>query len=283
MLEYEKGYFRIDIPRAQAKPTLPFLEKFSGRCGKIIIRWETLQPFSVVNGVLTITKEREKTEALYRFYRLGDRLLFPGSSLKGVVRTYTAAIFGLNFADELYGDCDYGSVDSDQKRKRNAIGHASKISFDDAFFEKERLTIQPTMEAFSKNKTKTNTFRIYQLKKSEEMNTPSYEMECLPKGVNFHTDIQYMGLLDEHFHAFFLSLGLHSRYHFPLKCGRGKSTGYGAIKASLEKVTQFDEKCPFSPLKDVTEEVKKKLSEEPGFLLDESLENLKTLHKKCNE
>jgi len=89
--------------------------------------------------------------------------------------------------------------------------------------------------------------------------------------------------LDEHFHAFFLSLGLHSRYHFPLKCGRGKSTGYGAIKASLEKVTQFDEKCPFSPLKDVTEEVKKKLSEEPGFLLDESLENLKTLHKKCNE
>lgn len=283
MPELEKGYFRIDIPRAQANPTRPFLEKFSGRCGKIVIRWETLQPFSIVNGVLTLTKERDKTEALYRFYRLGDRLLFPGSSLKGMVRTYTAAIFGLNFADELYGDCDYGSVDKDQNRSKNSINHASKIFFDDALLEKERLAKQPTMEAFSKNKTETNTFRIYQLKKSEEMKTPSYDMECLPKGVSFHTDIQYMGLLDEHFHAFFLSLGLHSRYHFPLKCGRGKSTGYGAIKASLEKVTQFDENSPFSPLKDITEATKKKLTEEPTLSSRECLDNLKTLHEKCNE
>jgi len=283
MENLEKGYFRVTIPRGQAEPTKPFLDKFSGKCGKISIRWETLQPFSIVNGVLTLMKERDKTEALYRFYRLGDRLLFPGSSLKGMVRTYTAAIFGLNFADELYGDCDYGSVDKDQNRSKNSINHASKIFFDDALLEKERLAKQPTMEAFSKNKTETNTFRIYQLKKSEEMKTPSYDMECLPKGVSFHTDIQYMGLLDEHFHAFFLSLGLHSRYHFPLKCGRGKSTGYGAIKASLEKVTQFDENSPFSPLKDITEATKKKLIEEPTLSSRESLDNLKTLHEKCNE
>ncbi|HPB88468.1 MAG TPA: RAMP superfamily CRISPR-associated protein, partial [Thermotogota bacterium] len=261
MPELEKGYFRIDIPRVQVSPTRPFLEKFSGRCGKIIIRWKTLQPFSITNGVLTLTREQDKTEPLYRFYRLGDVLIFPGSAFKGMARTYTAAIFGLDFADELYGDCDYGVTDRDQNRRNNKINHASKVFFDDALLKTKQLTKQPTMEAFSKNKTKTNTFRIYQLKKSEEMKTQSYDMECFPAGVSFVTEIQYMGLLDEHFHAFFLSLGLHSRYHFPLKCGRGKSTGYGAIKASLEIVTQFDEKCPFSPLKDVTEAVKKKLTE----------------------
>ncbi len=283
MDKLEKGYFRVTIPRGQAEPTKPFLEKFSGKCGKIVIRWETLQPFSIVNGVLTLAKEKDKIEALYRFYRLGDRLLFPGSTLKGTVRTYTAAIFGLNFADELYGDCEYGTVDKDQNRKTNAINHASKVFFEDAFFEKERLTIQPTMEAFSKNKAEKNTFRIYQLKKSEEMKTPSYDMECLPIGVIFHTEIQYMGLLDDHFNALFLSLGIHNRYHFPLKCGRGKSTGYGAIKATLEKVIQFDENSPFSPLKDKTEEVKMKLSMEPDSLTGENLGNLKKLHEKCNE
>ena len=273
----EKGYFRVSVPQESATPTVSFINKFSGRCGKIVIRWKIIQPFSIVNSILSFGKETEKTEALYRFYRLGDRLLLPGSSLKGMARTYTAAVFGLTFADELYGYCDYGIIERDADRRNKRINHASKVFFEDVFIDEKALTKAPTMAAFSKNKAVPGTFRIYKLARSEEMKTRSFPIECLPPGTFFDSEIQYVGLLDEHLSGFLLSLGLQEHYSFPLKCGRGKSTGYGALKASVLKVLEFDRRSAFSPLIDITEVIKGKLTQTPGKIAKKPLENLEIL------
>ena len=272
----EKGYFRVSVPQESATPTVSFINKFSGRCGKIVIRWKIIQPFSIVNSILSFGIETEKTEALYRFYRLGDRLLLPGSSLKANGSHLYGGGFRPTFADELYGHCDYGiAEDADRRNKR--INHASKVFFEDVFIDEKALTKAPTMAAFSKNKAVPGTFRIYKLARSEEMKTRSFPIECLPPGTFFDSEIQYVGLLDEHLSGFLLSLGLQEHYSFPLKCGRGKSTGYGALKASVLKVLEFDRRSAFSPLIDITEVIKGKLTQTPGKIAKKPLENLEIL------
>lgn len=286
-LNVEKGYFRITLPdrKEEIPKTFPFIDKFDGLCGKIILSWKTLQPFGIANGLLTLKKEAGKTEAVFQFYRLKDRILLPGSSLKGMVRTYLAAIFGLNFADELLGDCKYGSVENNQQTttRRLEAGHASKVFFEDVFLETKALSKCSTKQAFSKNKEVENTFRIYKIKASEELKTSGAPMECLPAGSTFIMEMQYLGLKEEHLIALLVSLGLHQQHSFPLKCGRGKSSGFGALEGTLQQVWQFPKNStgsallPLSPLTEQTETCRNWLKN-PLNLQKEIIENLRMMH-----
>ncbi|MDI3473310.1 MAG: hypothetical protein PWQ20_1657 [Thermotogaceae bacterium] len=240
--EKEKGYIVCEKnSKAPKLEVYDFINRFDGEVGVLKLKGKVIQEVAVTDNI----QYPEDGKIVYKFYRENGKPLLPGSSLKGSVRTYFEFFFGNENADLVFG----------------SNKGASRVLFEDKYLKEEWLTKVDVPKFIAKPKDRESKLlvKLYKLKPSEEYKNRTNQMEAIKKGrLNFNIIIQ--GLSPDALKAILFSFGLFKNYKFPLKIGRGKNIGYGAIEYEFVSY----ERSEFSKIQNI--DYKK-------FLEDEKLGN----------
>lgn len=268
----EKGFFNFEIENLEGvrHPQINFLESFSKNryCGFMDVSLHLEQPFSVTDGIeRRLNPETAKKlgfsgeKILLKMYKVDNKILIPGSSLKGAFRTYFEAVFGYDLAKAIFG---------------NAKTNASMIYFSDILLEAKQILVTYP-EQFGKEggsgRKGGNTIRLYKKKASEEYPKEEskrlYVVTALNEKEEIKTRIIFKSLPKEFlvaFSLFFNSFSIFKQFPVQLKIGRGKNVGMGLIIPKLDDMRYLDLKS--NPpeykefdMKKVAEELKQKNSE----------------------
>lgn len=185
-----------------------------------------------------LMKEGKITNVLSRE---GTRVLIPGASLKGAIRTY---------AEFLSNSCAASGTASCNDRlcivcsMFGTLGKLGRVQFNDALVDGSSLktTVVSGPSQWQGRATQPNTGKIYSHVFSE-IGEKNSAYEVIEPGNSFDIKITLKGLTKKEFGLLAVALGI-SEKRFAVKLGRGKNIGFGSVSLkpnSFLKVTALQE------------------------------------------
>ncbi|HDP76668.1 MAG TPA: hypothetical protein ENN47_00485 [Mesotoga infera] len=185
-----------------------------------------------------LMKEGKITNVLSRE---GTRVLIPGSSLKGAIRTY---------AEFLSNSCAGSGTASCTDRlcivcsMFGTLGKLGRVQFNDVLVDESNLKITVVLgpSQWKGNATQTNVGKIYSHVFSDTGEKNS-AYEVIEPGNSFNIEITLKGLTKKEFGLLAVAMGF-SRKCFAVKLGRGKNIGFGSVALKPKnflKVTALEE------------------------------------------
>ncbi len=187
--------------------------------------------------------------------RRDDKLLIPGSTLKGVISHYYLAITGsISSTSILFG----------------FPGYMSRALFSDSFpegqIEPQILSVGPSWQP---RRREFGKIKIYRSDIEFKEETKQYYLECIPKGAILHTDITVLNPLKMETAKLILAMGYNPQEPKILLLGFGKPKGLGKIRISDLKVFSLDS---LGREREITEEIMKDVNNAFQELKDRFLE-----------
>lgn len=262
-----KGYFQYKVEELETKsPNVNFLNGFSQNLysGYFNVTFKLEQPFSVTDGI-----ERNKNnKILLKMYRVKDKILVPGSSLKGAIRTYFEGVCGKELAKKIFGSSE----------------SASLVYFNDVLIDPQKINVsyKPYPEQFGKEPKRKveNEIRFYTKKASEEypQNNLPYFVECIDGQFGqFTTRIIFKAMPKKYLHLLLTVLGIENTGEpIYFKIGRGKNIGMGLVTIKLNGNVNYlkTEKFSFATLQ------KENITEDEE--IRKAIKRLKEIQRKMN-
>lgn len=201
----------------------------AGLCtGTLTARLKAEQPLLVGSGFAEPDKQNQQ---YLLFSRLGNRLVIPGSTLKGVVRSYAEA---LSFS------CEPGGCSNGNPCPACAIfgrtDRMGRFGFDDAFFaadiQPKRKTIPQRREP--KRPCAGRKFYFYKSPSMQEQQLPNADkewIEYIEQGTGVECIGRFINLHDWELGLVLLAMGLgEDTLKFSLKMGGAKNRSMGRVK-----------------------------------------------------
>jgi CRISPR/Cas system CSM-associated protein Csm3 (group 7 of RAMP superfamily) len=193
---------------------------------------KALKPLAFTQNVLTICNNKPT----YLLQREAEKIVLPGSQLKGAIKTYMQAL------SESY-DEEVTSINNNTLDMINSItgymGYTSRIMFKDIIIDENEVDayIIEGKQQWSQAKKliRTNKIRLYSHKKHEELDR-TVNFEVLPTGTILDFEILFQGITQEEAGLVFMAMGLDFKNRFSMKVGRGKNLDMGSIKIIPEKI-----------------------------------------------
>jgi CRISPR type III-B/RAMP module RAMP protein Cmr1 len=191
--------------------------------GRIVLGIKASTPIFVGSGEFDVEKGKQY-QCFYK--KLGD-FIIPGSTIKGVIRSYAEALsfscinHNCDFDKLCYACSIFGS--------RN---YASRVSItDSSVIDGERQILSIKERYTPKNECIGRKF----YKHSTSISQGNEYVEAMGKGAKAKFTIYYKNLDYWELGLIFLSLGLSEKYPFYLKLGGGKAQGLGSIEIVLSE------------------------------------------------
>jgi hypothetical protein len=193
---------------------------------------KALKPLAFTQNVLTICNNKPT----YLLQREAEKIVLPGSQLKGAIKTYMQAL------SESY-DEEVTSINNNTLDMINSItgymGYTSRIMFKDIIIDENEVDayIIEGKQQWSQAKklTRKNKIRLYSHKKHEDLDR-SVNFEVLPTGTILDFEILFNGLKQKEAGLVFMAMGLDVENKFSIKLGRGKNLDMGSIIIIPEKI-----------------------------------------------
>lgn len=232
---------------------VPFLKcepyECSGKLyeGIIPITIKTLTPIHVSPGRYSVD---ENKQIFKPFIRVNDKIVIPGTSLKGVVRSIAEAISYSCYTPSANLDKRKLSDKSHKDKKKKCIicdmfgsmGYKSKVQFNDCYLTKGKTEIiglpashKPHPENsfyFNKEgKYKGHKFYKHGILGIQPKGNMLYEF--VQQNAEFKGEVRFKGLTEEQLQLLCFSFGLSGDIH--PKIGFGKNHFYGSISVESEE------------------------------------------------
>ncbi len=222
-----KGYLRLKIPKLSAhisSQEFSHIDSFcSDRLNGILRIGAVTKSYTCFTQGDLLMKEGKITNVLSRE---GTRVLIPGASLKGAIRTY---------AEFLSNSCAGSGTASCSDRlcivcsMFGTLGKLGRVQFDDVLVNERSLktTVVSGPSQWKGKATLPNTGKIYSHTLSETgQKTSIYEV--IEPGSSFQFEVTVKGLTRKEFGLLLVAMGV-SRKRFSVKLGRGKNIGFGSV------------------------------------------------------
>lgn len=218
--------------------------------GQIAYRFTALQPLHIGTGQLVPPDPALTIEIplVKEFYRAGERLAAPGSSLKGAIRSLIEAVTfscvnktgDRKLPKRKYGECNYARFKKvcPACRLFGAMGYLGKTTIGDALLlpDSSRPAIRFIPPQFP---PKGKRARRHYPHKLIDPRDPTWPLEVLPAGSQFAGTIHFRNLSEGELGLLFLAMG-QGKPPLRLKMGGGKSSGLGAVRFEDLQLTLVD-------------------------------------------
>lgn len=268
--------------------------------GKATIHLETLSPLHIGSGIWAV----EQDEVIKEFVSADDKIVIPGSSLKGAFRTITETITHScvcktsqkNLAMPQLKECQVKDV----KGKIcptcslfGAMGYQGRVHFTDAYLQKGKIAIHHVPALYSPRyyaKVYKNQREKYKGRKfyfHGEQSTGKEPVRVIESGSILKCDLSFENISDNEFSLLLTSLGIIGNL-IP-KIGGAKPACFGSVKVTLQKLMlrKKDKKSfiTYIEKEDVYENegllecLKKYEDMTNSLILDKSLAHLKSILK----
>ncbi len=171
------------------------------------------------------------------FLRAGNNLFVSGSSIKGVVRSYSEALSSSCEGNQCNGDrlcpaCRLFGCVSKGSGRRNDFNYQGRISISDVYFAENIKTsiLKIPLRWGGKNREGRRFYWHCDYRAYEDINnveTEKLEIVLPPAGVT--TRLYFENVSKQELGLLFLAMGLDPKHRFPLKMGGGKNRGLGSV------------------------------------------------------
>lgn len=175
-------------------------------------------------------------DVFYPLKRENGKIVIPGSSLKGAIRTYAEALSYSCHLDKPCGEFENGlcidcAIFGTSGKKFSTMG---KVHFNDVFLNPESVKIKEVGMSRQYN-GKGNQIKIYS-HKSKENGNKAFVYEAIDIGSMFDFEIQFHGMDERELGLLTLAMGCAKDKSFGLKFGHGKNEGYGSAKIDIKSL-----------------------------------------------
>jgi len=174
----------------------------------------------------------------YPLKRENEKIVIPGSSIKGTLRSYAEALSPSCHLDPPCGEdqnalCVDCSIFGTFGKKFSTMG---KVHFNDVFLNPESLKIKNVdmPRQFGGKETKDRVKIYSHIHKENGQKVFSYE--SLDTNSEFDFEIQFHGMDKKELGLLVLAMGCAKDNSFGVKFGHGKNEGYGSAKINLKEL-----------------------------------------------
>jgi CRISPR type III-B/RAMP module RAMP protein Cmr6 len=259
-----KPFGFVDIEGKPKKSEYIKFDEFKDLTGKLVLDLKVISDYLFVgsgNYDFQYVKEAKQNLVYYSFSRMNNRLVIPGSSIKGAVRNMLEAISNSCLSQE--GKAEKKFVikthmpckDLDKLcpacRVFGKTGYKGRVSFSDALpIESIKTKIVKIAELFGPKPNYEKLARkFYQHKKFVYSKDLSPErnyrfVEAVPKGKTFQTILSFENLREEEVSLLLYSMGIDQDYK--IKIGGAKSRCFGAVEFTPTEIMLMDENFQIS-------------------------------------
>jgi len=182
----------------------------------------------------------------YPLKREDGKIVIPGTSIKGTIRTYAEAlsyschldpqnICGNDENKNLCIDCSiFGTSGFGTSGKKfSTIG---KVHFNDVFVDQKSLKLtQVGLPRQYKGRGSNGQLRIYSHKITVN-NFHDFQYEAIDARNTFEFEIEFHGMDEKELGLLVLAMGCDKDNSFGVKFGHGKSQGYGSAKIEIKEL-----------------------------------------------
>lgn len=254
---FRKPYFWVNIPREQPHKDKPiFHESFEQMTGVLDFTLTVESEYLFVgSGHLEYNRKSTNYEydLYYTFFRRGDKLCIPGTSLKGAIRSIVEAISNSCILDERKEDSPHSPCKYDDKTKIlcpacrifGVTGFRGRAYFSDATPLGElRPRVIKIAELWQPRLSNGRKFyfsgRFKQLDSRPQKNFRF--IEVVSKGDCFRGKIFFENMSSEELGLLCMAMGLSQNdgERFYPKIGGGKPRCLGAVKFDIEAAQIYD-------------------------------------------
>ena len=220
--------------------------------GTIPITIRTLTPIHIYSGSHSIDENKNIFKS---FIRVNDRLIIPGTSLKGVVRSiaeaisyscYTAPKKGIDkqkLPSGIYHDRTERCITCNMF---GSMGYKSKIQFNDCYPVEEVVQTEivglpasykprPNSALYFDDRGKYKGRKFYRHGILGIQQKGDILYECVPENTEFQGEIKFKELTDEQVQLLCFSIGLSGDIQPKIGFGKGHFYGSISIESSEEK------------------------------------------------
>lgn len=177
------------------------------------------------------------------FTRRAGKLIIPGSSLKGFIRSYTEALSPSCFG----GECQEGRL-CPCCGIFGAKDYMGRVSFLDAQPSGEYSTeiVEIKIRWGRSNRDRGGRRLYYHGDVWEAEKDTGERVEVVPSETQFHFNLLFKNLAEWELGLLILAMGISPKYRFDLKMGGGKNRGLGSIRFELSEIQARQSKDSFS-------------------------------------
>ncbi len=267
----------LDKDKAPERRILHLHDRFSGLTGRMVLQIEVLSDYLYVgSGLLDLFTPRDQSQeyACYSFARRNDRLVIPGTGIKGAVRgvyeVLTNSCVPQRGHDEemprSHQACQGIKKGEEQQtllcpacRLFGVTGYRGRVHFSDATPVGEvRTTRIKISDLWPPRQSKGRKFyqsKVFQGLDMRPERSHRY-LEVVPRGSRFETALVFENLEEAEMGALLRALGLgpHSQkpdsvvYAFPIKLGGAKPRCLGSVRFAPRAIYLVDKADPLGSL-----------------------------------
>ena len=235
---YDEYYSFLDTisPKSESLPQYAHHDHLEGLRGRMKLEIQAISPVFVGTGEYEVD-----SQGIYQpFARTGERLVIPGTTIKGVVRTY---------AEALSPSCEGGRCDVSKGRVCiacrifGALGFQGRVTFcDTEGLDPNKVKLRKyTMSVRWSGRRRDGRRFYYHNKPTSQILVnsktgkplPEERVEVVPKGTRFTSELIFENLSNEEMGLLLLAMGLSPKYRFDLKLGGGKNRRLGSVRFHL--------------------------------------------------
>ena len=174
-------------------------------------------------------------KVFYPLKRENEKIVIPGSSIKGTIRTYAEA---LSYSCHLDGPCgeerDGLCIDCSMfGTAGRGFSTMGKVHFNDAFIDSSVKIKDVGMPRQFKGNG--NQIKLYS-HKMKENGQKVFSYEAIDTGNVFEFEIQFHGMDKKELGLLVLAMGCGKDNYFGVKFGHGKNEGYGSAKIEIKEL-----------------------------------------------
>ncbi|MHA1401576.1 MAG: RAMP superfamily CRISPR-associated protein [Candidatus Heimdallarchaeaceae archaeon] len=222
-------YFLVKqiLPDEKSRKGLVSHNKYKGYSGILELIIETKSPIHIGTGNVEI----DIKGIYWKFSKVKNIPIIPGSSLKGIVRSTLEALS----PSCLGGRCKPEGKLCPACRIFGTTDYQSRVFFEDAFLQGDALYFREIFSIEDRWRPLLphpgyRKFYSY----SSSIKGGIERIESIKEGAKFISAIRFSNLEDWELGLLLLSIGISPNYGFRLKIGGGKGKGLGSIKIEIK-------------------------------------------------
>jgi CRISPR/Cas system CSM-associated protein Csm3 (group 7 of RAMP superfamily) len=246
-------YSLMDVIQRQTMPipNSAYHERLREQWGKMTVHIVCVSKVFVGTGQYEVD-----ANGLYQpFARKGSSLIIPGTSIKGVIRTYAEALSpsceGGRYRGKECGKCISCSI-------FGALGFQGRVTFCDTHPIDPRGTVDGTYTMSVRWSGRADHGRRFYYHNNPRSPViydrnnrplPSERVEVVNEGTQFTCEVFFENLGQQEMGLLLLAMGLSPKYPFNLKLGGGKNRRLGTVRFESDAIELFsaDSYSTFAP------------------------------------
>ena len=249
-----KPFAHLPLPSDVPKRSPIGHHRYHNNCisGQIIGTIVTLSPIHIGSGIIDLVENigitDQSVELIKTAVRKGNKIVIPGSSLKGAIRSVVEAISKSCVCKvdrkrvrlpNKYAECNRKNNLCVACRMFGAMEFQGNIAIQDApYIDGEIVTklIPPLHPPLRLKKDETNNLPMRRFYMHGEVATGKTPIEALEKDSKFQFAVQFNNLKKSELGLFFTALGHHSKHPFKIKIGGAKPVCFGSVDFQIAEI-----------------------------------------------